>query len=95
MPPISTVTEGAPLPWKLDGFGVGKMWRSEGLDVYVLRGVAFPWGSGQRPFSQGGACLAVLISIKSWLVCQGMVGDVVCGFRTCCMLSDTSLRTCS
>lgn len=42
MPSISTVTEGAPLPWKLDGFGVGKMWRSEGLDVYVLRGLAFP-----------------------------------------------------
>lgn len=56
-------------------------------------GVGFPWGSGQRTFSQGGTCLAVLINIKSLLVCQSMVGDVVCGVRTCCMLSDTSLRT--
>lgn len=50
-------------------------------------------GSGQRMFSHGSKCLAVLINIKSFVVCQGMVGDVVCGFRTWCMLSDISLRT--
>lgn len=38
--------------------------------------------------------MAVLIITGTFLVCLGMVSDVVCGFRTCCMLSDGSLRTC-
>lgn len=38
--------------------------------------------------------MAVLIITGTFLVCPGMVGDVVCGFRICCMLSDASLRTC-
>lgn len=38
--------------------------------------------------------MAVLIMTGTFLICPGMVGDVVCGFRTCCMLSDASLRTC-
>lgn len=53
----------------------------------------FPLDSQQRTFSHGGKCVTVLITFRSFLVCPGMVGDVVCGFRTCCMLSDTSLRT--
>lgn len=55
-------------------------------------GGGFPWASGQRMFTYGGKRLAVLINIKSFLVCQGMMGDVVCDFTTCCML-DTSLST--
>lgn len=38
--------------------------------------------------------MAVLIITGTFLVCPGMVGNVVCGFRTCSMLSDGSLRTC-
>lgn len=56
-------------------------------------GGGFPWDSGHNMFSHGGKFLVVLINIKSFLVCQGMLGDVICGFRTCCMLLDTSWRT--
>ena len=57
-------------------------------------GGGFPWDSGHNMFNHGGKYLAVLINIKTFLVCQGMLGDVVCGFRTCCMLLDTSWRIC-
>lgn len=92
MLPIDMVTEDAPLPRKIDevrGGAGGEMW---GLDPQ-WGGGGFPWDSGQRTFGHGGKCVAVLMITRSFLVCAGIVGDVVCGLRTCCRLSGASLRT--
>lgn len=92
MLPIIMVTEGVPLPWKIDGFRGGAGVEKWGFGCLHRGGGGFPWASGQRMFTYGGKRLAVLINIKSFLVCQGIVGGVVCDFTTCCML-DTSLST--
>ena len=63
------------------------IWKIHGKPGWEV--VAFP-----NVLSHGGKHLPVLVNIRSLLVFQVMVGDVVCGFRTWCELSDASLRTC-
>lgn len=65
------------------------------MRVWMSRwgGHGFPLNSWQRTFSYEDKRVTVLINIRSFIICPEMVDDVVCVFRTYCMLSDASRRT--